>query len=518
MTLKLYLPFLILISFCTHLSNAAAQPNSPSLKSIRDSMEHDDPIKTQALLSQYPNKTSYLYYLYSGNTALMLSEPSTALMYYKAANGVANNTDERRIALFGITRSALWLEYYSVALKAFDELSSMRLTPSDQEIVTTGRVIAKTNTDYPRMAFAISQCQLPPHYPMSVIATTKAALGAGWGYKAKAIWQSNATVLQQIPRGSFLINQQKNVDWLLKQQTSKEAMGLDYYTVKDSAEFRIDRGSVFASYRSFGVNSNSTVRLLKNEYFDPIHFGDSNMLLLKQDVMNINDRLDINLSVAPTNVTYKLTNQASWNPFLWNASGLYHINDYVLLSANNSDGLVETTLALENEILMNTTEGSVFLHPVPRIYARLTGFHGAFTDHNNRNGLSASLNYQLISELGLFGELRYRGYRNSFYNDPNYFSPAQLQEGMLFLIAKRQFNYAWFVSAEGGIGTQSILQTPSATTVNKQALAYNLALTKVIGNVAEINLNYGYNQAAFSNFVGAYAQTYLGASVKIYLN
>lgn len=518
MTLKLYLPLFISMSFCSYLTNAAPQSSNPTLATIRDSMAHDEPTKTLALLTQYPDKTSYFYYIYSGNTFLMLANPRVALMYYNAAKSVANNTEERKVALFGITRSALWLEYYATALKAFDELSLMQLSPEDQEVVTTGRVIAKTNTDYPRTAFAISQRQSIFRYPMSVIAATKAALGSGWGYKAKAIWQSNASILQQIPRGSYLINQQKNVDWLLKQQTSKEAMGVDYYTVQDSAAFKIDRGSVFASYRSFGINSNTTIRLLKNEYFDPIHLVDSNMLLLKQDVMNIDDRLDLNLSVVPTNVTYKQSNQASWNPFLWNANGLYHMNDYVLFSVNNSDGLVETIPALQNEILMNTTEGSVFIHPVSRAYARLTGFHSMFTDHNNRNGLSASLNYQLIGELGLFGELRYRGYQNSFYNDPNYFSPAQLQEGMLFLIVKRQFNYTLFMSAEGGIGTQSLLQTPSAEVLDKQVLAYNLALTKIIGGLAEINLNYGYSQAAFSNFVGAYAQTYFGASAKIYLD
>ncbi len=518
MTLKLYVPLFVLMSFCSHLSNATPQSSHATLTAIRDSMMHDEPTKAQALLTQYPDKTSYLYYLYSGNTFLMLSDPRVALMYYKYAKNVANNTEERKIALFGITRSALWLEYYTTALNAFDELSLMQLSPDDREVVTTGRVIAKTNMDYPRTAFSISQRQSIFHYPMSVIAATKAALGSGWGYKAKAIWQSKASMLQQIPRGSYLINQKKYVDWLLKQQTSKEVLGGDYYTVQDSAAFRIDRGSVFASYRSFGINSNTTVRLLKNEYFDPMHLADSNMLLLKQDMMNIDDRLDINLSVAPTNVTYKQSSQASWNPFLWNANGLYHINDYVLLSLNNSEGLVETIPALQNKILMNTTEGSVFIHPVPRAYARLTGFHGLFTDHNNRNGLSASLNYQLISELGLFSELRYREYQNSLYNDPNYFSPAQLQEGMLFLILKRQFNYTWFMSAEGGIGTQSILQTPSAERLDKQVLAYNLALTKIIGGLAEINLNYGYSQAAFSNFVGAYAQTYFGASAKIYLD
>lgn len=83
---------------------------------------------------------------------------------------------------------------------------------------------------------------------------------------------------------------------------------------------------------------------------------------------------------------------------------------------------------------------------------------------------------------------------------------------------KRRLSTTLTIYAEGGLGTQSILQAPTTATNNNQVLAYNLNLSKQIGTVAELNLNGGYTQNAFSNFIGAYAQTYFGASIKFFLD
>lgn len=110
------------------------------------------------------------------------------------------------------------------------------------------------------------------------------------------------------------------------------------------------------------------------------------ILSFRQDFINIDDRLDINLIAAPAHITYRVNNQASWNPILWNGGMTYHLNDDWVFSAYNSNGLVETIPALQNAILINTSEGSIFYHPYPKLYVRGSGFHNRFTNRNNRNG------------------------------------------------------------------------------------------------------------------------------------
>lgn len=500
----------------SNISDTPSTSDTPTIVTIRTLIRQGRAQDAQNLLKHYPNKTSYLYYLSSADTAYLLDKPAYAQAYYQLAYHNATRDDDKKAALFGITKSALWIENYKAALAAYDKLSSLPLSAEDQEIVTAGRITALTNQDYPRKAYAARQQSL--HYPVSVIATTKAALAAGWGYKAKAIWQDNQTIVQQIPPKSYLDNQRKNVDWLLRQNTSKGSVDADYYTTKDSDLFKINRESAYASYRLLGTNSNTTVLINNNQYFDPNYLANAKTVFLKQDFLNIADQLNINLTAAATNVGYKEINQASWNPFLWQAGFNYIPNDYWSFFLYNNDGLVETIPALQNKILINTTEASVLAHPHPKIYARLAGFHNIFTDNNNRNGLSAALTYQLISELGLFTELRYRGYRNSNPGDPNYFSPAQLQEGWFVLIFKRRIGQTLYVYADGDIGQQTIVALPSTPSSSRRVLAYNLALEKRLGTRTQLSLNYGYTQDAFNNFLGAYAQTYFGVNLKLFID
>jgi len=321
--------------------------------------------KTKLFLSKkYPENKNFIHYKKIGDQYFEQSQPWLALLNFQMAYQMATTIDEKRMALFGIIRTGLWLESYSAVFKAFDELSLMSLSPEDRDVVQTWLVIARTNMDYPKAAYKILQSQMNFRYPMSVIAASRAALGAGWGYKAKVIMQSNQALLSQIPPKSFIQNQRKIVDWLIIQQTSKGSVGMDFFTIQDSEQFKTQRVAAFGSYRVLGVNSNSTVRLLKNKYFDPTSIADANMLLLRQDFLNIHDQLELNLTAIPTNVTYTQANQSTWNPFLWIGNGIYSLNDYFSLALNNSTSLVETKMALENEISMNTSEASIFIHPI----------------------------------------------------------------------------------------------------------------------------------------------------------
>ncbi|MDP3559259.1 MAG: hypothetical protein Q8R79_02760 [Legionellaceae bacterium] len=512
---RCWLIIILLLSF----SAVTVADNTESLeKALRTSIQQDPPEKTLILLKSYPDKKSFFYYFVSGQTLMALSDPGLAQTYYQAAYATAKNNDEKIVALFGLENSALWLENYEDALKAYHSLSQLPLNSEDIEIATAGAVIAKTNMDYPRSAYAM--LPRPPlfAYPKSVIAATRAALAAGWGYKAKAIWQANNAVLEKIPAGSYLKNQEVDVNWHLLQETAPGSANLDYYTIRDSANFKIERKSVYGSYRALGVNSNTAVLAMDSSYFSPTHVANANMLFLKQDFLNIWDKLNLNLAAVPTRVNYYIDHEAAWDPFLWQTGATYYVNDKLYFNVSNDRGLVETPLALQNRIMINTTEGSIFVHPWARWYARFGGFHARFTDTNNRDGFSTAAMYQLIRELGLFTELRYRQYRNTFFNDPNYFSPAKLEETTLFLIFKRRLTPTIFLFAEGGVGNQFIHSTPDSEASKQSILAYDLAIAKNIGRNSQLKVNYGYTQNAFNNFVGAYAQTYFDVNFQMFFD
>ncbi|WP_131781154.1 tetratricopeptide repeat protein [Legionella gresilensis] len=499
-------------------SHVGKKPTDLAMERIRLALKKEKPREALALLLKYPNKTSYLYYLTAGDVLFLLEDPRNSEDYYIAAYKKATNPAERKAALFGIGKTTLWLEEYEKGLAAYRELSTLPLTKDDKEIVTTGLVISITNLDFPRKALTLVENTPSFNYPMSVIAATRAALYSGLAYKAQAIWLGNIKTLQKIPPGHFLQRQIKEINWLLLQETSTAALGTNYYTVKDTDDFVITRQSADYSYRNFGINSNMISAVGQNFYTDPQYKIKMNYFSIRQIFTNIEDDLDLDFTATAAELRYgHPLDQSPWRPMLWRAGLFYHPNDYLVFNAYNSQEVVEAIPALQDGILINTTEGGFIFHPITRLYTRFAFFHNRFTDGNRRNGKSMAFSYQLIRQLALFVELRYRGYRNSLYSNGDYFSPAKLEEKTINVILKRRFTATWAIYAEGGVGDQTILPTPYDQESKAPVLSYDLNLTGALTDNLRLNLVYGYSRNAFGSFMGSYARTYFAANLKLFI-
>ncbi|WED43074.1 hypothetical protein [Legionella cardiaca] len=502
----------------TRSAGKIAKPADTLMDNIRSALKKEDPKKAFILLTNYPNKTTYLYYLSVGDTLFLLEDPRNSLDYYQAAYMRAANEEEKKAALFGIGKTALWLEEYNKALDAYQQLKFLPLNRDDQEIVTTGLVIALTNIDYPYKAFLLVGNQHLFNYPMSVMAATRAALYSGLAYKAKAIWLANALTLQKVPPDNFLQRQIREINWLLLQDTSTSSMGTNYYTVKDTDNFRIIRQSADYSYRTFGINSNTTLTAGQNFYLDPQNSVMMDTVSLRQTLINLGDHLDLDFTAATADLHYSPTPEDAWHPFLWRTGFFFHPNDYWSFAAYNSQEVVEAIPALQNKIQFNTSEGTLIIHPISRVYSRFSLFHNEFTDENRRDGESIAVNYLLMRQLALFTEFRYRNYRNSLYSNGNYFSPAKLEEKSINLILKRRISATWAVYTEGGIGRQAILPTPFDEEQKAPTFSYDLNITGALTNNLRVNVIYGYSQNAFGSFVGSYARTYFAINFKLFMN
>lgn len=515
--LNFYLSKLTAIKLKLHRGK---NPQETIVGKIRKAIFLDMPIKAKSLLKKYPNKKSFFYYKSMGDVFFLLEDPRLSKLYYQAAYKKALNQDERKAALFGQGRTALWLEEYSLSLKTYFTLDSYPLSKNDQEVVTTGLVISITNLDFPLKAYLLVKKRYPNlifQYPLSVIAATKAAIFYGWAYKAKAILARNQTALDKIPEGNYLQKQLREVNWLILQQTSPAAMGTNYYTVKDSDEFRIIRKSMYYSERTLGINSNTIFELGQNSYTFNMDNIDANIFSITQRFLNIGDRLNVNLRGAIASVNYNTPAQATWHPFLWRTDFTFRLSDTWLFSAYNSQEYVEATPAINNKILFNTSEGTVLFHPFSRVFYRWSVFHNEFNDNNTRNGSSMALTYMLMRQVAFLVELRYRFYKNTQPNSPFYFSPPKLDEKSIHLIFKRRISPTWRVYAEGGIGRQALLPTLFDPRVSQQTLNFDLNIIGALTDNLQMNVIFGYSQNAFNNFVGAFSRTYFAINFKLLL-
>lgn len=488
---------------------------------IRQAIAKERLDQALTLLKQYPNKKHYAYYRALGDVYYLLQDPRVSKLYYQAAYDAAQNQEEKKASLFGLGKSTLWLEEYAQSLTIFTQLMSFSLSKDDREVAITGMVISLNNLDWPTTAFFLVQNNNPKllfKFPLSVVAAARVAINSGWAYKAKTILANNLLTLEKIPPGNYLLKHLREVKWLIQLQTSPGAMGIDYFTEKDSDEFRVIRKSLFYSYRFLGINSNTLFRLAENSYtFTPFDIN-ATIFSITQSLFNIGDRLNINLTGSAARLEYQNPIQESWHPFLWHANLSYRHNDSLFFKVYNSQEIIESPPAMQNKLLFNTTEAMFLIHPLSRVFYRLSLFHSSFSDNNTRNGNSMALTYLLMRQVAFLVEFRYRYYRNSIPNNPFYFSPPKLDEKSVHLIFKRRLTPTWHVYAEGGIGRQAILPSLFDPQVSRQILSFDLNINGGLTDTTQMNVKFGYNQNAFNNFVGAYSRTYFGVNFKQFFN
>lgn len=460
-------------------------------------------------------------YFLHGKQLYNHDQPIEAMDEFKKAYIVSQNDSEKKACLLYILKTANWIQDFKAAFQTYHLLEKKDLNAEEKNILLTEHAKTLLNLDYPRHAiFSLSQTT-PLTTPDSVLTLASCYLSAGLPYQTKKLIElpQSQRIIQTIPTNSYLYNRKKDIDYQIMQNTSKAMLNFDFSRIQDSTQFIINRETGEGNYRTFGTNSNTSVMLSKSQYYNPIHYVNSDILFIKQDFLNIHDKLDLSAAIIPTQVRYLNSNGFNpWNPVLWQVSANLKQNDYFNLYAFNNTVLVETIPALQNNILMNNSEGTINLHPFNFAYFNFTFAGSYFSDTNQRLGGAASFLYQLSSRYGVFSKIRYRRYQNSYYDNPNYFSPQSMQEGDIFLIFKKRLTMTTFLYAEGSVGLQQLQVNPTEDLSNQTVYTTQINLAQKITKYAQLTLSYSYIQNVFNNLVGPYSQEYFGANFKIFLD
>lgn len=447
--------------------------------------------------------------------------PDEAMPYFHKAYLISKNNNEKKACLFYILESANWTQDFKEAIHAYQLFLSIPHARQEENIFKTSHAKTLINMDYPREAITTLLQTTPISSADGVLTLADAFLNAGRPDQAKKLLQqtNSKKLLEAIPANSYLKNKEQDIENRRIEAVSKAMLNTDFSRIQDSTQFIINRETGEANYRTFGDNTNTSVMLSKSQYYNPTHYVNSEILFIKQDVFNILDKLNVSAGIVPTQVRYYNTDYLpAWNPLLWLASAIYKHNDYLSISTFNNAVLVETIPALQNNILMYNSEGSIQLHPVQRAYLNLTFLNSRFSDNNQRLGGSFNLLYQLSSQYGVFTKLRLRKFQNSYYDNPNYFSPQSIQGGDLFLILRKRLSMTTYLYAEGSVGLQQLNINPTEDLSYQTVYTGQVNLAQRITKYTLLTISYSYVQNVFNNLVGPYSQQYFGANFKIFID
>lgn len=447
--------------------------------------------------------------------------PIQAMIFFEKSYRFAKTDSEKKTTLLYILRTANWIQDFNAFFKAFHLLEKYQLNSFEKRVLLTEHAKVLLSFDYPRHAiFALSQTNVFDSAD-SILTLSSSYLSAGFPYQAQQLMKDSRSqqVLEKLPEKSYLANRKRDLEYQVIPFTSKGMLNFDFARIQDSTQFIINRETGEGNYRSFNGHSNTSVMLSKSQYYNPTHMVNSDILFIKQDTLNILDKLDLSTAVVPTSVSYFNTNQfSSWAPILWQISANLKANDTFSIYAFNNNVFVETIPSLQNRILMNNTEGTLNLHPLNTLYLNVTFAASHFTDANERLGGSANILYPLSSRYGLFSRLRYRRFQNSYYDNPNYFSPQEMQEGDVFLIYKKRLSAYTYLYADGSIGLQQLRINPVEDLSKQTVYTTQINIVQKITKYAQITISYSYVQNVFNNLVGPYSQEYFGANAKIFLD
>lgn len=461
---------------------------------IRQSITSEQYEKAANLLAAAKDKLSFEYLFYMGKLAAIANKPKLALFYFQQAYRRAASDDDRRAALFSLGNIHLWLENYGKARVVYAVLLSEPLNPGDHEIALSGFVSARSNQDYPMDAFHL----IPPNFiytdPSMLLNASQAANWAGIGYRAKFLLQQNKALLTKIPKYSKNYRLMREITWDTLKQTSKNTFHYDYYSELDSDDFYINRYTVGFTHRFTPTSATSLYATYGNYYMSPTQIDASVIHLSHQFFLN--DYLLITSDLGGASIE-------NWNPVLWNFGINYLQTNYFGLSLFNSENYVETISSLQNHISQNSTDLSVNVHPVSRLFWVGSYFHQHFTDENNRDGIYTRLMVLLSRKWGISTGVRYRYYENSLQT-PNYFSPAKYQEYVAVAIFRRKFTPTWRFYAMATVGKQMIDENHP-----EDVISYEAGLSGALSNQFEVRVFTGYSSAADTSATG-FARNYFG--------
>lgn len=454
-----------------------------------------------AHLNKYRGKKDAHYYILRGKVYSHLEKPKRALACFEAALHIAHNEEQKRVALFGMGAMQLWLEHYEKAEVTYDTLLKMKLNKTDHEIALSGKIRSLSNQDFPLNAYKMVPDRFVYTQPIMVIAVAQALDWSGLNYKSHALMVKYHHLLQKISVQSYLRNYICELVCNNSFAAHKNSIFSHYYQESDTDGFLFNRAR-FGASRHFTPNSTTFGSYMRGNYQLNGQKVYVNQATLSHQA-HINDHLFIHLSGSFTDIE-------DWHPFIWYAGFIYSPNSYIHVTLYNQNEYVEAVPSLINHISLNTTHLNLFAHPISRLFLSASGYHQHFSDNNNRNGGMFRLIVVVSRYLGLQAEGRFRFYRNSQFNSPNYFSPETLEEPLFLLRFRRKISPFWRAYIEGGIGSQIIKPNGLSPTISQPAKLFEVGFNGCVFEHLLLNIYVGYSDQAIESTTG-FARRYGGA-------
>ncbi len=411
-------------------------------------------------------------------------QPENALGYYRQALELAkNNATERRICLFGIARMLMWLERYAEAERTYAELLSQPLSKEDHAAAAAGRIRSLSFQGKPMRAYR-SVSPGGELSPAEQIELGRAALWAGWTDKAAEMLQQEIAVEPDTRMA-------KELEALRSGVQAEIATPVDLHGefISDSDGMRIKKSELAAAKNVSAAGNLGLV--FQHQGFEQRDQNLTMNSLQARYSSRLGDMFWLSLQAGPAAF-------GEWRTALWSGSLSYRPNDEIRYEAFALREAVETLIALNRHITLDTAGLAATYTPVSTISLAGSAFRQWFSDDNSRTGGTARIATPISKRIGLDVQVRARYFEDSRRDTVGYFNPDRFHEEKLLLAFDKRLGSDWRLFALAGPGFQNTTPGDGSSTT----LLAEFSLKGRINKALSLSLDYGYSNSAIASSSG----------------
>jgi hypothetical protein len=271
----------------------------------------------------------------------------------------------------------------------------------------------------------------------------------------------------------------------------------------DTDDLTIIKTGANATHR-WNAQQSSNLLAAYHQYSQDNQSANGEIVGFSQIMQLIDDTTHIGVGLNAVNFN------TGWSPWTGFADLFYQSQDEWALNLYVDKSLVDTYLAVENEITVNSYGVDLFYIPNYRVQFTLSPYYKHFTDGNDRWGFTASSDVLLWPSLGVGIRPQVRYFEDSEQMDnKSYFNPSQYKEANLFVTVQRYILPTWSWYIEAGPGYQNTSPGEDGPTYLAEG-----GLSFAIHEISHVNAFVGYNNASYSSASG-YSNSYAGMSLTI---
>lgn len=421
----------------------------------------------------------------AGRAEALADRPQEALASFRAALGTAHGAEEERVARFGIGRMLLWLGRYDEARIVYETLLRSGLDSADQQIALAGEVKSLAYRDRPRAAYRATQGSAVTSSDLA-IAAAQAASWSGWSDKAHDVLVQNRNVIAQLPTGSPMEQQARDIIDEVHRDTSTAVSLTDSYSHDSDG---LSDNDVVASLRR-PLGRTTVVDAIARRY--DLH-SEGWSLQGTETRIGVESRPIDAVSIV---ANAGQAGYGGWNAPLWSGEIAYQSSDPLRIALYGQSEVVETQAAIANRTTAETTGVTLHLVPISPVSFSAGAFGQRFSDGNVRHGLNGTVALAALPAIGVGVEFRERTFSDRNAAAVGYFSPARYDEQQYLLTFRRRF-HGWQFDGLAGLGHRATSGQATGTTS-----LYGLNARGLLGGCLRLDASVSSTDSALSSLSG----------------